>query len=88
MEPRRWRLALSLRARCVHLLELGDEGGELLAGGFVAVEDGLDLGVGHAAGAADDAFADLVAEDFAAGVDLHEAGEDEAVFVGAQAAHA
>ena len=32
--------------------------------------------------------ADLVAEDFAALVDLHEAGEDEAVFVGTQGAHA
>ena len=46
----------------------------------------MDLGVGHAAGGADDAFADFVAEDVAVAVDLHEAGEDEAVFVGAQAA--
>ena len=50
------------------------------------LDDGGDLGVGHAAGGADDSFADLVVEDFAVGVDVHEAAENEAVFVGAKAA--
>ena len=52
----------------------------------VAFEDRVDLGVGHARGRADDAFDDLEALDAARGVELHDAAEDEAVFVGAQAA--
>ncbi len=54
----------------------------------VAVEDLLDGGVGHAARAADDALAQLVAGDFALGVDFGDAGENEAVFVGPEGAHA
>ncbi len=50
------------------------------------IDDGGDLGVGHAASGADDSFAHLVAKDLAVGVDVHEAAEDEAVFVGSQAA--
>ena len=64
----------------------GTSGGELGARGLVAFEDVVDLGVGHAARGADDAFGDFVVENVAAGVDVHEAGEDEAVFVGAKAA--
>ena len=50
------------------------------------IDDGGDLGVGHAAGGADHSFAYLVVQDFAVGVDVHEAGENEAIFVGSQAA--
>jgi hypothetical protein len=74
------------------VFELIPNGGALglgfggFVGGGVVFDDGGDLGVGHAAGGADDSFAELVAEDLAVGVDVHEAAEDEAVFVGAEAA--
>jgi hypothetical protein len=48
----------------------------------VAFEDRVDFGVGHARGGADDAFDDFEALDAAGGVELHDATEDEAVFVG------
>ena len=46
----------------------------------------MDLGVGHARGGADDAFDDFVALDAAVGIELHDAAQHQAVFVGAQAA--
>ena len=48
----------------------------------------MDLGVGHAAGGADDALAELELCDLALAVDLGDAGEDEAVFVRAKRTHA
>ena len=52
----------------------------------IALENRVHLGVGHARGGSDDAFDDFVALDAARRVELHEAAQDEAVFVGAQAA--
>ena len=69
-----------------HALELRDERRELGTSRFVAGEDGVDLRVGHALRGADDAFGDFVAEDGAMMVELHDAGEDEAIFRGAEAA--
>ncbi len=66
---------------------LGADGVEDLVGGLL-IEQRLDQRVGEARLAADDALADLVAEDLAVGVDLHEAAKDEAVFLGTQRAHA
>ena len=37
---------------------------------------------------AEDALGDAIGEDFTAIVDMHEAGEDKAVFIGAEGAHA
>ena len=54
--------------------------------GFVAFEDGVHIGVGHALGGADHAFAQVVADDLAAVIDLHDAGQDEAIDLRAQAA--
>ncbi len=56
------------------------------AGLGVAFQDCVDVGVGHARGGADDAFDDFEALDAAGGVELHDATQDQAVFVGAQAA--
>ena len=88
MEPRRLRLALSLSARSCIRSNSGASCANCSARRFVAVEDCLDLRVGHAPCAADDSFAYLEADDLAARVDLHDAAQDEAVFIGAQAAHA
>ncbi len=95
IEPRRWRLRLSVRRQCVHPIELAYEIDELLAdaavhvGGSIraGVDDGLNLRVGHAACAANDAFTDLVADDLATRINLHEAALHEAIFVRTQAAH-
>ncbi len=86
MEPRCSRLRLRILASVNMRSNSGTSGANSCARGFVTGEDGVDLGVGHAAGGADDAFADFVAEDGAVAVDLHDAGEDEAVFVRAEAA--
>ena len=52
----------------------------------VLVENRGDRGVGHARGGADDAFDDLEALNAALRVELHDAAQDEAVFVRSQAA--
>ena len=79
-------LAVEDHGEVEHALEVRDERREFGARWLVAVEDGVDLGVGHAARGADDAFADFIAEDGAVAVELHDAGEDEAIFRGTQAA--
>ena len=81
-------LAFAIQDLCevAHQLECRDQRGVALAQGGVAFEDGIDGGVGHALGGADDAFAQVVADDLAAMVDLHDAGENEAVDLRAQAA--
>ncbi len=52
----------------------------------IAFENRIHVGVGHALGRADDAFAQLVAENLAAVVDLHDAGQHQPVHLRAQAA--
>ena len=52
----------------------------------VALENRVDFGVGHARGGADDAFDDFEAFNAAGRIELHDATEDEAVFVRAKAA--
>jgi hypothetical protein len=47
----------------------------------------VDLGVGHPRRRANHSFDNLVALDASAGVELHDAAKDEAVFAGAQAAN-
>ena len=66
-------------SQLLHEEKIFDQRGVTLAGRGVAIENELDGLVGHALGAADDAGHDLVGEDFAARVDLHDAGEDEAI---------
>ena len=71
-----------------HEFKAGGEGGVAGAGFLVALENGVDVGVGHAGGGADDALDDLEGLDAAGGVELDEATEDQAVFRGAEAANA
>ena len=52
----------------------------------VALKNRVHLGVGHARGRADDPFDDFEALDVAGGVELHDATEHEAVFIGTKAA--
>ncbi len=52
----------------------------------VSFDDGIYGGVGHSFSGTDHAFIDLVAGDFALVIDLHGAGEDQAVDLRAQAA--
>ena len=52
------------------------------------IEDGRYLRVGHSRRGADDAFDDFEAFDAAGGIELHDATEDETVFLRAQAADA
>src|SRR5579872_1996242 len=69
-----------------HELEHRDQRGIAGELGFVAFEDGVDRGVGHALGGANHALAQVVLDDLTAVVDLHDAGEHEAVELRAQAA--
>ena len=55
--------------------------------GLVAFENGMHLCVGHAASGADDTLGYFIAGHVAAGVDVHEARQDQTVFVGAEAAY-
>src|SRR6185437_12682364 len=79
-------LAVQKFGQLLHALESWNEFGEFRARGLVVFQNLMDLRVGHAAGGADHALGDFVARYIAAGVNVHEAGEDEAVFVGAQTA--
>src|SRR5580658_1372465 len=53
----------------------------------VSFDYGVHGGVGHSLSAADHAFIDLVAYDFALVIDLHDAGEHETVDLRTQAAN-
>src|SRR5262249_20258620 len=70
----------------VHQIEVAGQRGELVACRSVALDHGIDVRVGHALCRADYALRQLVAHDLALGVDLHHAGEHQAVDLGAQAA--
>ena len=48
----------------------------------VAFQQKVDVGIGHALRAADDAGGKLLTHDLAAVIDLHERGENQAVLVG------
>src|SRR5580692_10904385 len=56
------------------------------AGFGVALQNRMNVGVGHAGGGAYDAFEDFVAFNAGGRVELHDATEDQAVFVRAKAA--
>src|SRR5262249_9519369 len=53
---------------------------------FVACDDGVHGGIGHAPGGAGHALGQLGISDLAVGIDFHDAGEEQALNVGAGAA--
>ena len=69
-----------------HAFEVLDERRVARAGFGVAFENRVDFGVGHARGRADYAFDDFEAFNAAGRIKLHDATEDQAVFMGAKAA--
>ena len=80
-------LAVEDLREVAHEFEIRDQRSVAGALWLVAFEHGVDCGVGHAFSGADHAFAQIVADDFALVIDFHDAGEDEAVEVRAQAAN-
>ena len=72
----------------LHAFEAGNECGVAGADGFVALQNRVDLGIGHARGRADHALDDLVAENAAGRIELHQATEHEPVFARTKAANA
>ena len=79
-------LAVENLLQFAHQFERRDQRGVAVALRFVTFDDRVDRGVGHAFGGTDHAFAEFVADDLAAVVDFHDAGEHEAVEVRAEAA--
>src|SRR5579863_542854 len=79
-------LAVEDLGEFAHELEVPDQGRIALAQRVVPFEDSVDRGIGHALGGADDTFVQFVSDDFAAVIDLHDAGEHEAIEVRAKAA--
>ena len=77
-----------LLAPLVHPLEAGDKGGIACARCRVALQNRVDLGVGHARRRADHAFDNFVALQASGGVELHDATQNQPVLAGAQAANA
>ncbi len=70
----------------LHALKVWNEGCVAGARRGVALEDCVDIRVGHPLCRTDHALDDLETLDAARGVELHDATEDEAVFIRAQAA--
>ena len=71
----------------VHQLELRNQFAISGADGLVVIgEDRVDVGVGHACVAVDDAVVDFIPQNRPFAVDFHQAGLDEPVDVGVQAA--
>ena len=79
-------LAIENLLQVAHEFEVFQERGVTLALGVVTCEYGVDGGVGHALGGANHALAQIVVDDLAAVIDLHDAGEHEAIELRAQAA--
>ena len=78
--------AIEDQREVAHHLKCRDQRRITFARAGIAFEHGVHVGVGHALGGADDPFAQLVADNFAAMIDLHDAGKHQAVDVRAQAA--
>ena len=79
-------LAVQNHRQLAHQLEEVHQPVVSLAQRGVAFEDEVHVGVGHALGRADDALVQRVAEDLALVVDLHHAGQHQAIDLRAQAA--
>ena len=79
-------LAIQNEGEVAHHLESPNQAGVALACGSIAFEHRVDVGVGHALGGTDDAFAQLIFQNLSPVVDLHDAGKHEPVHVRAQAA--
>ena len=78
--------AVEDQRQIAHELEGGNQSCVTFARGCIAFEHGIDGSVGHALSGTNYTFAQLVADDFAARIDLHHAREHEPVEVRAQAA--
>ena len=87
-------LGVECERKLIHRLDCGEESGvcvevsgvlgadsSLDLGNWYLVEDGLDERIGEASLAADDAFADLVAQHLASRIDLHDAAQDKTIFL-------
>src|SRR5262249_48320027 len=70
----------------VHQIEIARQRGKLAACRPVTLDDGIDVRVGHALRRADYPFPQVISHHLALGVDLHHAGEHQAVDLGAEAA--
>src|SRR5207248_10282317 len=80
-------LAIQDFRQVAHPLEFLDKLGIFFARFNQAVEDLEDLRVCHSRGGANDAFVNVIADDLSGVVDFHDAGENQAIEFGAQAAN-
>ena len=72
IDPRRLALVVEDLREIAHEFGVGDEWSVTLALLFVALDHGVDGGIGHAFGGSDDAFAEFIADDLAAVVEFHD----------------
>ena len=79
-------LAVQDQGQVAHPLEPGHQLAVALARAGVAFEHQVHVGVGHALGGTNHAFAQFVAENFALMIDLHDARHHQAVHLRTQAA--
>ncbi len=86
MDPRRSRLRFRIKREIAHHFESANQILVTLSCAGIAFEHCVYVGVGHALGGTDDTFAQVIAKNFAAMVDLHDAGKHEPVNMRAQAA--
>src|ERR1019366_2140811 len=80
-------LAVQDHRQIAHAFEVLDLSSVFAARGGVRFNDGVHGGVGHAIGGTNHAFVDFVGDDFALVVDLHGAGEHQAVDLRAETAN-
>src|SRR5216684_3592257 len=78
--------AVQDQSQVTHEFEPWHQSGITLAHNGIALEHGVDRGIGHALGRANHAVRQLVAHDFAARVDLHHARHDQPVRLRSEAA--
>ena len=81
IEPRRCALAVQDQRQLLHQLEARDQRRVALAQRRVAFQQQVDVGVGHALGAADHAARELLRHHVAVMIDLEQRGEHQAVLV-------
>ena len=78
--------AIQDQGEVAHHLESADQICVTFSRNGIAFEYRVNIGIGHAFGGTNDAFAQLIPKDFATMVDLHDAGKHEPVDMRAQAA--
>ena len=79
--------AVQNQSEIAHHFEAGDQRRISIAQAGVALKNRVYIRVGHALGGTNHAFADFIAENFSAMVDLHHAGKHEPVEMRTQAAN-